>query len=141
MGFDIAKLEKHYKLLFEEPEWEGIEIVMGPMPIADMIAMVDAIPEGGFDPSKGLELLGELDTGLIFKMFDMVVENMISWNVERDGEPVVVNAKVLQSLGFDFTTTVLGAWQDAAATVPAPLPDASSNGKPPPELQLATAGS
>lgn len=62
---------------------------------------------------------------------------LISWNLETDGgEPVPADYVGFLSQDFDFALSVALAWLEGVVGTPAPLPDSSSDGGPPPGVSI-----
>lgn len=69
--------------------------------------------------------------GVMTELVDTFAQVLIAWDLLDDNdEPVPANAQGLLSLEMDELMFVITAWQNAAAAVPAPLPQASTAGSP-----------
>lgn len=109
--------EKHgdtYRLVFDDPEYRGLEVVVRRMSF------------GAFRAQTGITTLnpeklaaGQLDRADV-ERFDTVlrelVDALVEWNLEdRHGNPVPCTREGLDSQDLAFGLAVLDAWMTAAA--------------------------
>lgn len=114
-----------YKLTFADPEYEGMEVRVRAMSMADRI-------HAAFD------LAWDVDDDLVARrtkqreLHEMFAAHIVDWNLtEEDDEetPVPVTLDGLLSLEPDFLGTLVGVWQMGRVAVPAPLVNDSSGGE------------
>lgn len=121
MGYDRKAKATLYKLVFEDPQFEGLEITTrstsmdGLMGIAGLADMVD----GKFTASDLAELR---------PLFERFVSCVVEWNLEDDGVPVPVTTEALLEQDTDFVMATVMAWTEAITGVPAPLGETSNGG-------------
>lgn len=117
MGY---KRERVYRLVFDDPELNGLEVKTRSMPIKrflDLMALAETQTEKSSKESfeESIQLLAEV---------------LISWNLEdSDGRPVEATLDGLYTLDFELVAQLLQAWQQSIATVTAPLAQKSSDGE------------
>lgn len=128
------KRSKTYTLVFEDEEFEGLEVKVAQLSVGDMIklrGLVAALQEAKTD----LELM---DATL--PLFELMGRNIKSWNLlDDDDQPVKPSAEAFNNLDLDFAMAIITGWQKAAVGVPAPLDGDSPSGETPPEEALAMA--
>ena len=119
MGFKPSR--KHYKLIFEDPDMAGLEVVATGM---NMKMFMDS---AAMTTKTAAELANSKED--IDNTFSAFAECLVSWNLEDDNDnPVPATREGLYSQDFDFIMGVIAAWGKAVASVSAPLPNASSSG-------------
>lgn len=119
MGFKPTRT--HYKLVFEDPDMSGLEVVATAM---NMKMFIDA---AAMTTKTAAELATDVDG--IDRLFSAFAECLVSWNLEDDNDnPVPPTKDGLYSQNFEFIMEVITAWGKAVASVSAPLPNASSSG-------------
>lgn len=121
MGYRRNK--KRYRLVFDDPEMAGFEVVMGSLSIdeftkltSSFAGVTEANPEAG---AGGIEGLLKTFAGKI-----------VSWNLEDDdGKPVPASLAGVKTQDMDFIMPVITAWMDAIAGVdPTSRPGANGTG-------------
>jgi hypothetical protein len=106
MGF--TPRPKTYRLVFDDPDYAGAEVVCSSAPLGALLEMGDTIED--------------------YRKFGD--DYLVSWNLETDGEPIPATGEGLLSTGVDivFARALLRAWAQALTGASAPLDSASSNG-------------
>lgn len=124
--------DKRYKLVFEDPEFAGLEITTKPMPTGDyleMLALMEERPETTRESKVQHERITEI-----------FATALLSWNLEtEDGDPIPADLDQLRSLDLDLTLAVIRAYLDAISDVPAPLDEPSPSGGPSLEASIPMA--
>ncbi len=128
---------KVFKLTFEDPELEGLEVRMKSIPVKQMLKLL---------------VLADLDTGSLTAKDIQVVDDLmmtfsmalISWNLtETDPEtqlkvPVPATYDGVCSQDLDFVLSLIGAWAEGLAGVSVPLPKSSHDGATSLEASMQT---
>lgn len=134
MGY--RRQAKRYRLVFEDPEMEGLEVLMKSVPIGQFMELT------GLDENtilgEGVTLAGgPVPARMLHAAGDAIVE----WNLEDDDGPVKPGYDALAAQDIGFVYQIVKAWVEAMSGVPAPLQQGSSGGGPSPEgsLHLASA--
>lgn len=128
MGF--VKKSTIYKLVFEDPDLEGLVVRAKGVSIERFLAI--ATLSDGVDPSDPVEGLRQLDD--LFKVFAAV---LVDWNLEEeDGTVTPATLDGIRSLEIEFFLSIFDAWMTAIATVSGPLHKSSSAGSGQMELSL-----
>lgn len=115
MGFE--KKKKTFKLVFADPESEGLEVRAGSPTMEDYITL-----QGMSGVAVGMDQFHELVV--------LFAKSLIEWNVEDEGEPVAATVAGAESLEPDFLMEIMDAWMDAVNGVSTPLEQPSSDGEP-----------
>jgi len=127
----MSFVRKHLKLVFEDPELEGLVVRAKRLSIGRALDLV-----GLSELRNVAESSPELKAKLI-ELFDTLAEVIIDWNLEEpvdprnpDGEtkPVPVTGAALAEQDMEFIMALVGALQSATAGVSDPLAPASSSG-------------
>jgi hypothetical protein len=108
----------HYKLKFENPEYEGLEVIAKSLPLGDFLEFqkTASVPVNAMAATP--EAVAKRNDASV-SMFKMFAENLISWNLEtEDGKPVPATYKGIISQDFSFILDIIKAWMDAIASVP-----------------------
>lgn len=109
-----------YKLVFDDPSMEGLEVRARSVKLKQMLKMMHLT---GKD---------ERNTGQVEEMLDIFASALVSWNLEDEmldesGEPtgvklpVPANREGLESQDFDFVFEIILAWMGAVMSVAGPL--------------------
>lgn len=122
MGFNVES--DIYKLVFVEPEFEGLVIRARSIPIRDLVKISAA------SNLKITPLLSNDEWEQIRELARIFADALVDWNLEVNGEPVPTTVDGLLSLPLRMFWKIQGAWWLAIAGVSAPLDDASSGGDP-----------
>lgn len=112
---------KRYRLVFDDPELTGFEVLMGSLTISEFTKLTGAFAGVTADkPEDGVDGVGPL--------LETFAGKIISWNLEDDdGKPVPATLAGVQEQEMDFIMPVITAWMDAIASVPK-APPAPANG-------------
>jgi hypothetical protein len=135
MGY---KRDKIYRLVFEDPELEGLEVRARSVAIGKLLQISEL---------KELRNSGELDGDGIAKTRDLLqifADALVSWNLEIDtavnGEvitqPVPATLDGLLSQDLGFVLQIIEAWMEAVTSVSKSLGKASPSGVTFPEGSL-----
>lgn len=125
-----------YKLIFEDPDLEGLEVTTRPQTIDSITALYDLAERvAGMDVAKP-------DIKMLRQMAQAFAPALVSWNVEEeleteDGQtarvPVPATADGLCTQEITFLLTIINAYVTAMTQAPPPLPAALSSGGNSPE--------
>ena len=115
-----------YRLVFGDPEFKGLEIVVRRMALGAFRATASVATV-----DREQVLAGKVDDfnlATIDRILAELGEALVRWNITRKGEPVPCNIQELNRLDLAFGYAVLDAWMDAAARhqlpqQPQPEPD------------------
>lgn len=127
MGFKVQR--KAYRLKFDEPEYEGLEVTAHSIDTAQFLELVEAqmVRAEGGERAKDANR----------KMLMMLADALVSWNAEdEDGNPIPPTFDGMLGQDPAFNMRVLSAWTDAIAGVSAPLPQTSTDGSPSVEASI-----
>jgi hypothetical protein len=118
MGFTVKR--KIYKLIFEDDDLAGLEILARSVSLGQMLAISGEGRVGKVDTEDAEQTQG---------MFEMFAGALVQWNLEEeDGTPIPVTMEGLQGLDTEFVTAIIEAWTSAIAGVTAPLAKQSTSG-------------
>lgn len=118
MGF--RRTPTAYKLKFENPELDGLEVIARTLPLRDFLEINKLALSAADDVAKQTE-----QSEVMVKKF---AEALISWNLEdEDGKPVPATYKSLIAQELPFVMEIIQAWMEAVASVPKSS-DSGSNG-------------
>jgi hypothetical protein len=99
--------EKHYKLVFEDDEFEGLEVVAKSLSVGDFLKMTELAGKGS-----------DVDSGNIRTMFETLAASLVYWNLEDEkGKKVPSTLAGIMSQDFDFIMSIIGAWMEGMAAV------------------------
>jgi hypothetical protein len=114
-----------YKLKFEDPEFEGLEI------------RTKSVPLGVFLDMEELISRERPDRETVDKLFRHFAGILVGWNLEDENDiPVPATVEGLYSQDLRFVRVVIDAWREAMVDVPAPLAQASDDGELSPEASI-----
>ena len=119
MGFE--RIVKVFTLTFPDGKYEGLEVRMRSLTTDQFLDVTELADFAG-----GKKAISESAPELR-KLCGWVADNMRSWNLEDDGQPVPVSLAALMDQEFEFVMDIVGAWLTGLGGTPPPLP-ASSNG-------------
>lgn len=123
MGY--KRRPKQYRLKFEGEEYEGLTVLMTSLSVDEFIGVTELANK---------LISNEQDAGDVGRLFDVMAEKIIEWNLEEDdGRPVPHTPEQLRKEDFDFIMAIQMSWMGAMASVPGPLPNGSSSGATSPE--------
>jgi hypothetical protein len=104
-----------FALKFEDPEFEGLEVMAKSMPLRDYFAIQKLQDKADTDPEAAEELLRKLASVIV------------SWNLtDEDDQPVPPTYEGLAEQELSFVMPVFFAWMQAVASVPNPSPGTSN---------------
>lgn len=122
MGFQ--RPAKTYRLVFEDPAFDGLEIRARSVPVGMFVKLVAlaANAKGSAVPE-------------IAELFDAFAGALVEWNltdVDADGKevPVPATREAVHAQDVDFMLAIALAWMQAIGDVDAPLGAGSTNGGP-----------
>jgi hypothetical protein len=128
VGFQL----RTYRLVFEEPAFEGLEIRTRGATIDDAVAW-----NGLFSGEVDLLKPGEANEANRQRLYEVLVDRIIGWNLEgEDGQQVPCTVETLRGLEASMVLAIGRAWMTASAGVSRPLEQPSPNGQPSPEASI-----
>lgn len=118
---------KVYELDFSGTELDGLTVTAKSAPIG-LFMQIGQLADR-------LDGVGDADMtqilGVVNELVDTFAQVLVSWDLLDDNDqPVPASPAGLLTLEIDELMFLIGAWQTAAAAVPAPLPTASISGSP-----------
>ena len=112
-----------YKLVFDEPEYAGLEIKVRGTTLDELFELDEVIEA----ISTAADLKGVRDG--VRARNALFVDKVTSWNVEDDGVPVECTVDALGAFEAPFVNRIVNQWRRAAnGVVPAPLDGGSTSG-------------
>ena len=114
MGYEYAP--PTYKLVFEDHP--GLEVKARSVELGDYLDFIDILEQGGFTKEN------------VRGLFEKFAGFLVSWNLERDGEPVPLTADALYRLDIKFVREIIDGWREGMEGVEAPLEQSSDDGQP-----------
>lgn len=124
MGFKPKN--KLYNLKFLDPDYEGLEVLMRPIPTGKLLE-IQSLHAATQAAAKAGTTVAE-DEG-IREVVKALAESMVSWNLEDEfDQPVPATFDGLLSQDYETVMAVLNAWTEAVAGVAAPLEQGSTSG-------------
>lgn len=109
-----------YKLKFEDPTLEGLEVKVRSMSIGEALEFAELAEKMG--DSK--------DVAQVRPVLEKLAEKIASWNVEDDeGNPVEITVENLFALEMVTVMAVIEAWMEVVGGLSDPLSKNSSGGK------------
>lgn len=136
-----------YKLVFEDPKYDGLEVVMTANTVGDVLddmmggfsgldiqALQDAAKRNDASAmAKHVALIVETTMGA----YEAFVKCLVRWNIEtEDGVAVPTTMEGVKTQDTDLVRDVMTAWRAATTEVPQNLDPGSDNGKPSVEASL-----
>ena len=119
MGFEGRKV---LKLKFDDPEFEGLEVLIRRPTIEQALAVADAQDALGEDASHAEKLR---------PVAELLCSLLIGWNLENDGQQVGHTADALLAQDAPVVTAIISAWEEhAMGRVSGPLVESSNDGEP-----------
>ena len=112
-----------YRLVFDDPEYEGLEIRVRSLPIGKLKTLIALDPE---DESK------EARAAAIEQLASSFAKALVSWNMtDEAGVPVPANLEALEDEDTDFVLMIIMQWLKVVSSVGdgSPLPGPSTSGK------------
>src|SRR5690349_1218841 len=105
---------KVYRLAFDD--YEGLEVRARSVSLDEFLSLV--------------EIAGKTDPDDLERMFRGFADALVSWNLEdEDGTPVPATYEGIKGQDLDLILDIIGGWQDAIGSVPAPLAKPSDDGR------------
>ncbi|MGH3381368.1 MAG: hypothetical protein ACRDP6_42215 [Actinoallomurus sp.] len=130
MGY---KRNKIYKLVFADPEFEGLEVRARSVSTGKFLEIVELAK---LRDRESTELSAE-DMAKVTGMLEVFAGALISWNLEDDDDqPVPATHEGLLSQDLDFVLDLVKAWMDAVVSVPDDVGKGSASGVTFPEASL-----
>lgn len=132
MGFTIDP--DHFKLVFADERFarpaggDPIEVVLEELGIGEMLDFDEARLRPVSTVAEAREQWAAVA--------ETVAAHLVSWNLERKGEPVPLSAAGFMSLPRKLGGAIVSAWIDANIGVSGPLETGSPSGEPFPEGSL-----
>jgi hypothetical protein len=121
-----------YKLTFEDPSLEGLEVRVRAMTIREMMDVTDEF-------AGDLSFMGRLTPGMKDnpdKLMEWFARYLVSWNLEEEPEseedeptPIPATLDGVKSLELPFFLRILLAWLPATAGVQPDLKEGSASGE------------
>lgn len=125
MGYVRNKI---YRLVFEDPDMDGLEVRAKSVPLGQMLE---------FTKLQGQDLENlprDRQAETMTAMLETFAGVLVDWNLEEDTPagrvPVPATLDGLKTLDFDFVMQIIVAWMDAIMAVAAPLGRSSRFGGP-----------
>lgn len=114
-----------FKLIFEDDEFAGLEVLARSLPLGAMFEFQALQEKAADDPKSALEVLRRF------------ADVLVSWNLEDDADqPVPCSLDGLSGYDLLFVMEIVKAWMTAVASVPKAPPSASSAGGTSLELSI-----
>ena len=111
-----------YKLIFDDPEYEGLEVRASSLTIRKLREIVNL---RGLDSNNPHEANKASD-----RMFSTFADCLISWNLEDElGNPVPATLEGIENQETDFIMPIIGVWMDTITGATGPLDQTSSDGE------------
>ncbi len=133
MGYQ--QKNKVYKLKFEDPDMDGLEVRMTSMTTGEVLGISkwNGLKEQGLEKTdEGIEAMET--------MLQIFSKHLISWNLEEEEEDKLLAVpstyEGVLSQDFDFITKIIDAWMEYVGNIPSPLDKQSKNGKSVLEVSL-----
>ena len=121
---------KTYRLVFEDPEFEGLEVRTRGASI-EHIATWQAIV------SQGVTLVSPEGVESRNAAYSLLADRIIDWNLDDEqGQPVPVTPEEMAKQDWALLLQIGRAWLTATAGVPRPLEADSPNGEPSLEVSI-----
>jgi hypothetical protein len=127
MGFVRNKV---YKLVFEDPQYDGLVVRARSMPIGDLrglLTAVSGIDREAMTPEDTLMLLDEA-------AMQPFARALVDWNLEDEADgtvtPVPATLEGIKSCDPELILTIVMVWMDAVMSVSGPLARRSTGGEP-----------
>jgi hypothetical protein len=109
--------DKVYRLHFEDPDYAGLEVVVGSASMRKFL-----------DLTKAADDDNETQVRKTFEIFGPLIR---SWNLEtEDGQPVPVSIDALWDLDASLVTSMIASWAESVGGVSGPLARRSPDIKP-----------
>lgn len=99
-GWDAETVENIYVLNFDDPAYGGLRVRMREPSAGQLEQMLE------FGENRT-----EVTTKTAGKLFDLLADGLVTWNVRRLGEAVPANKAGIRSMGLVFLVRLIDAWQ------------------------------
>lgn len=110
-----VKKKTTYKLVWDEGDYEGMEVRVSSAPVGELAEIMDLSSKGDYDSTMAL----------IAKLAD----RLVSWNItEEDGTPTPPTLAGLKSLDLGEMTEIVTKWAQAMVHIPEGLGKDSTSG-------------
>lgn len=119
MGYQRER--KIYRLVFADPEYEGLEVRVTAPPMGMILDTADLADVDLTNPKAA-------DIRRTTTLFGAFADCLVDWNLEADGIPVSPTREGVLSQDADFVMFLLTEWIKATMGVSAPLGTRSANG-------------
>lgn len=135
MGY--VRRKRRFKLTFEDPELEGLEVLAQSTATGDIVHLLD-LAEMSPQSLKGAEVKKQVE-----ELFHLFMDNVREWNLEeeengvRTAVPCTYEGLMTQDL--DFVLSLALAWMDGVVSISGPLAQKSGGGKPSAEASIPMA--
>lgn len=135
MGY--VRRKRRFKLTFEDPELEGLEVLAQSTATGDIVHLLD-LAEMSPQSLKGAEVKKQVE-----ELFRLFMDNVREWNLEeeengvRTAVPCTYEGLMTQDL--DFVLSLALAWMDGVVSISGPLDRKSGGGKPLEEASIPMA--
>lgn len=140
MGFEIEDTVSQYKLSFgPNSAYFGLEVVVSGMTIGEYNRMVQGWTVA--IRSKTDEDKAEANMASSEYIQGKFFEHIVSWNLERKGEPVTASKEEFDRLDSRLSTVLVRRWLEELTTVPEELLGKSDSGGISPDQLTALANS
>ncbi len=115
---------KQYRLMFEDPSLEGLEVTMRSLTIEKFIELTVLIDSFGKVSDQAVpQTAADME-----KLFQAFTKALVGWNLEDDEGPLLPVYEIVKSQELDFIMQIVLAWSGAMSAVAPPLSEGSSNG-------------
>ena len=112
-----------YRLIFDDPEYEGLEVRASSLTIRRMRELMNLQDTNTDDPAEAGKATD--------KLFTTFADCLISWNLEDElGNPVPATLDGIESQESDFILPVITTWMETISGATGPLDQTSSDGEP-----------
>lgn len=131
---------KTYKLIFEDPEMAGLEVVARSLSVRELAKLMGYTDVAR--PADAPEAGNAETAAAMVSMFEVLGKSLVSWNLEDElGGPVPADFDGICTQEPDFVFAIVNAWIEAISEVAPPLPGGSPSGAAAREASLGLASS
>jgi hypothetical protein len=124
VGYKVRN--KVLKLVFEDPEMDGLEVRARSLPLGVFMDRFAKVPTNVTDPRK----LTAEERASSWDVISVFADVLVSWNLEDEhDQPIPATLAGLKTLELDFAMQILHAYMDAVGGVDAPLAGSSTAGE------------
>jgi len=122
MGFEYTKYRPPLRLVFADPELNGLVVIMN-RPNID-----EAMFVGEFYATDHAAATAEKRQADYAHIHELIASKIVEWNMEIGGKPIPATLEGLRQIDGDLLGSILGAWLKGAAMVSDPLEQTSNGG-------------